>query len=122
MKDIKYRQRVNGKWHYWGFLSDGFTAPYEKYESNAFTGLHDKNGKEIYEMDIVAFRNKYDWDTDESGEWSLDHVGLVEWREEDSMYAIVDKLGDPTYHYQLAHAEFGIEVIGNIYENPELIK
>ena len=66
-----------------------------------FTGLKDKNGKEIYEGDIIRLRG----------------------------YGVNDsrKIQDIIFHegkFQ-SHLEndlIGCEVIGNIYENPELIK
>lgn len=67
-----------------------------------FTGLHDKNGKEIYFDDIV--RNKYGdigcviWFSD----WSL----RVDW-------------GGGDIHF--IEPEWGLEVIGNIHDNPELL-
>ena len=57
-----------------------------------FTGLKDKNGKEIYEGDIMK---NYDY-----------HFFVVEWNKKNARW---DNC-------------FGREVIGNIYENPELIK
>lgn len=64
-----------------------------------FTGLHDKNGKEIYEGDIV----KRDLDGD---------VGMVEI---DS--GVFTMSGD----CQLPLFQETVEIIGNIYENPELL-
>lgn len=71
-----------------------------------FTGLHDKNEKEIYEGDIISVD---DW-TVVRVEWGTDCWELIM---EDNEPYIDDSLGN-----------FNdlIEVIGNIYENSELIK
>ena len=65
-----------------------------------FTGLKDKQGKEIYEGDIVIFKN--------------DICKIEFWMSE---FIMRDKLGGG---YSL-YLEDDIEVIGNIYENPELL-
>lgn len=71
MREIKFRQPilVRGKfeyWHYWGFLSEGQFASPEINSSSInkaketiqqFTGLHDRNGREIYEGDILLLAN-----------------------------------------------------------------
>lgn len=68
-----------------------------------FTGLLDKNGKEIFEGDILRH---------ESGgkPFEIKHA-LQEWNED----------GFAT-GYQLSFTGDQYEVTGNIYENPELLK
>ena len=77
-----------------------------------FTGLHDKHGREIYEGDIITSTHPvitpgYKW--------------LVQWK---------DAGFEPFVSEERDHGElaFGVkehletfEVIGNIYENPELL-
>lgn len=74
MREIKFRQPVfiDGKFdrfHYWGFMDDGFIAPIGDYKNKGgqFTNLKDKNGVEIFESDYI--RN-------ESG-----RIGEVVWHE-----------------------------------------
>ena len=78
------------------------------FELMQFTGLKDKNGKEIYEGDIVA--NKRDWGI---------VIGQVMFYE--GSFDIFDK--EECYFNSLDQENRNgrIEVIGNVYENPELL-
>ncbi len=73
-----------------------------------FTGLHDKNGKEIWDGDFIHHDNVKEplqvyW-CDATGQWKLGH-------EEPMRYY------GPLYQYP----NNLLEVIGSIYENPELL-
>lgn len=84
-----------------------------------YTGLEDKNGNEIWEGDVVNW--KCDWKCD-----YLEEAGgnaVVYWAK-DSWEVAVDKTGG-TGFYGLEGKEFiwdEVEVIGNVMENPELLK
>ena len=77
-----------------------------EYELMQYTGLHDKNGKEIYEGDIVADRSHTDLIF--AIEYDNEHAGyyMPEAFEEECRWPI---------------SEVELEIIGNIYESPELI-
>jgi hypothetical protein len=73
-----------------------------------YTGLKDRHGKEIYEGDVI----KVDWGIPEPYlvENKYDKPFVVEWR----FYAY------PPFDRYLPMPK-DIEVIGNIYDNPELL-
>ena len=83
-----------------------------KFIIEQYTGLKDKNGKEIYEGDIVFFFTEH-FDKATGGfDGEDEHNATVEWF--DSGFAFMDKIPyDPNIE---------CEVIGNIHENPELLE
>jgi uncharacterized phage protein (TIGR01671 family) len=92
----------------------------EDYEIMQYTGLKDKNDKEIYEGDILATSEKDPhYDT-----WRKKDFGytVVEWSEEYSWWTGSKwkwvPVNDDTSVYSLRF----VEIIGNIWENPELLK
>jgi uncharacterized phage protein (TIGR01671 family) len=72
-----------------------------------FTGLKDKNGIEIYECDILF-----------SG---LDAEIVVEWSAEGACWSCKDAQNGEKYGL-LSEIVEHYSVVGNIYENPELLK
>jgi len=77
-----------------------------------FTGLLDKQGKEIYEGDIVAFESYNSF----LGAWLIECRLPVEYYGDRFCARTNDHI------HALNFLPNHIEVIGNIYENPELLK
>ena len=78
------------------------------------TGLKDKNGKLIWENDIVAY-----WDTysTESGYAEADCIGKVVWDAETISFQVTNRLSAESYEVLDE-----CSVIGNIFDNPELLE
>ncbi len=76
------------------------------YELMQFTGLKDKNGKEIYEGDIIRLNN----DNEIIGEITF----------EKGCFVYLEKIGDSEALNHFKEKQF--EIIGNKFENPELLK
>ena len=77
-----------------------------------FTGLKDKNGKEIYEGDIIRLKHHIDK--------RINVVGKVVFLSEQASFGIIDDL---CQEYPLfRNTTEQIEIIGNIYENFELLE
>ena len=76
-----------------------------RYEPMQFTGLHDKNGKEIWEGDVVRYSIQRTYQTNPM---------------EVKIPDIYKDLGHDDHYYLPDEDSF--EVIGNIYENPDLLK
>lgn len=92
-----------------------------------YTGLKDKNDKEIYEGDIVKSK-MYLPIGDGSRERVISNKGVMCYDKLGILAIKTDEYnGKPCYSdffhtIELSDCEFEIEVIGNIYENPELLE
>lgn len=127
MREIKFRGKaiLNGEWIkgylFYDYNNADEYRPFITYKSEAFlggvneqqidkdtigqyTGLHDKNGKEIYEGDIVK-GTFYGFPMVE-----YDYIFQIYWDEKEK--------GFMANYFEPSECE----VIGNIYENPELLE
>ncbi len=126
MREIKFRGYSEDldKWVYGDLLQyrvlpiifDGECEQHECFHSSIgqYTGLKDKNGEEIYEGDIITtdLERNYLIVEYRNGAFMLNcNDGLEDYY--DIFFATSD---EPTEVYKYG------EVIGNIYENPELLE
>ncbi|MBK5447473.1 hypothetical protein JFU18_02015 [Bacillus sp. TH22] len=79
---------------------------YVQLKSLQYTGLKDKNGKEIFEGDIVEYDG-----------WFY----IIKWDKEETGFYMHDKNNFEDDHLRMIDISVG-EVMGNIYENQNLIK
>lgn len=122
MRNIEFRGKhlVENKWFYGYYsyeektgrhhitLPDGRPFNVIPETVGQYTGRKDKNGKKIYDGSI------YKW---ENGD-----IGYVEWDEQTTGFCRRRK-ENPAIPYALyADSQEHIEVIGNIHENPKLLK
>lgn len=137
-REIKFRAKIvmdieslamkKGHWvegHYYEDLQDGEWCSWikgcddiihykvDKDTLGQFTGLLDKNGKEIYEGDIIRTK-RYGVVHGQSNTQGADLFRVVY---KNAQFYIDNKLR----HFYLQDSKCN-EVIGNIHENPELLK
>ena len=133
MREILFRgKRENGEWvhgdlsyhhdgrvfiRYWDRL--GFDPAYNAYEVDPetvgqFTGMTDKNGKQIFEGDII--RAKIEEGNHKGFTWPDMPVGFQQ-----GSFCLNDRNGYVFCVLGAFAAAVTFEVIGNIHDNPELL-
>lgn len=168
MREILFRgKRIdNGEWVFGRQLADDVIVPIGQpleFEINSgfirsdlkcyavdpstvgqYTGLTDKNGKKIFEGDILKQKTTPEFAKVNSFKW--EHYGIVrfgyyDWDEGEAGYASMGWYIEPLKsvsikpkNYLVGHIQAGLnqsdilnkyypmEVIGNIHDNPELLK
>ncbi len=78
----------------------------QNYELMQYTGLNDKNGKEIYEGDILEEGEGYYFEVVWEKQWAK---FKLQWK-------------NKAYQYPEWNRGINMQVIGNIYDNPELLQ
>ncbi|HFU5903531.1 YopX family protein [Enterococcus faecium] len=96
-------------------LGGGMWGMIDKYELMQSTTLKDKNGVEIFEGDVVAVENHpFQRKEDSSAGMEIEGDYVVGWNQHDLTWCAGDLL--------LARLKPYVRVIGNIYENSELLE
>ena len=79
------------------------------------TGLKDEDGKKIFEGDIVGY---IDCTSTENGYSEHYCRGRVSWDEETASFQVTERLSAESYEV----LDRGCNVLGNIFDNPELME
>lgn len=146
MREIKFRGKRldNGEWVYGCYTfslkdnrhiiwvqSENYGETWHTYpivvygkSIGQYTGLKDKNGKEIYEGDIVKISESNWWQSHKIIKEKYNAVVFFNERTQEIQFKEVGGRYRIDYHYFLQDNETKLyfEVIGNIHENPELLK
>jgi len=107
----------DGETEVWSVLKD-CNDKQERFVALQYTGLKDKNGKEIYEGDIVQHFYEY---SDVTDRYLVDY-------DEDELSYVFQKLSNKNNFialedlYDEDYGDYAVEIIGNIYQNPELLE
>lgn len=123
MREILFRgKRIdNDEWVYGSLViwSDGSTSIFDARLDvptwavdpttvSQFTGLTDKNGKRIFEGDIVRYMNN--------------DIMVIVWNKEAASFVGAYSYINFNYCATLINGHMYLEVIGNIHDNPELLE
>ena len=127
--------QVDSFWHYYSYSDDtglhfGKTGPNgvgEDFENKyimQYTGLKDKNGKEIYEGDVLKQVKKSSREGCESSSYDKNNFEVVF---KYGSFWLQRPYSDSVYIRDFPNIDEFVgfecfEVIGNIYENPELLE
>jgi hypothetical protein len=97
---------VSPNGYFYQFENDKLEPTHPSCKLMIFTGVYDKNGEEVYEGDILL---------------CCDEFGVVEYNRYMASFECKFKSNTKSIDYIVSN-HLDIIIIGNIYENPKLIK
>jgi len=98
--------------HYESIETIGFK---DRYIIMQYIGRKDKNGREIYEEDLVKITSADNFKI----------IGVIKWNRRgfyELWYNFHNGVYETDYFERFTYGKWCIEVIGNIYENPKLLE
>jgi len=103
---------LTGKEFYWNFGYESLKdIPFKEIKISQYTNVKDKNGKDIYEGDIVICSMIY-------CKTKIEHRGIVVF-EKGSFIVGSDTMVDKYITFIELFNEWDVEIVGNIYERGE---
>ena len=109
-------KRIKNTSRGWSDRNTQITFSLDEIHLMQYTGLKDKNGKEIYEGDILATKSLGEPETDEWGVVDFGYT-VCEWEALSFMFSKWQPNNEKDSVYNWDY----VKVIGNIYKNPELV-
>ena len=149
MKEILFRGKTNaGKWVYGSLILagsyccilesiDGEATPVIPETVSQYTGLKDKNGKKIFEGDILKTRKDamhteklkgyFGYDSEGYPQKIPGYTGESEYQYNTQVDCYAEVVSDSRSGYYLSGSSMFVdaicnEVVGNIHDNPELLE
>jgi uncharacterized phage protein (TIGR01671 family) len=121
---IKFRGRVNGQWVYGDYAHgryiscDGVLHDVDPDTIGQYSGIHDKNGKEIYEGDIVTMMRTPENKNRKAvlTRHIVTQYSILDWTLKSLTNGVLPYLMNGFSDWD----SYKMEVIGNIHDNPEL--
>lgn len=101
-----HKMMLTGEMDYFIIVNEQRPQSVDPKTVGQYTGLKDKNGREIYEGDVTK---------DE-----FDRVAIISWKENEARFSMRYISQRTDYRMFISHLK--MVVIGNIYENPELLE